>query len=175
MLADQQILDPDSFEMNVLVQPPRHTRPGAVLNPPVVVRVDSSGTVATASAARVDRLFGVLSVTSEDGCTTLSPPRTDLVRGNVADSVQVLEMNGQVAGCGGGSRQEMGFMAFPNVAIRVPGRYRLRVSLMAFNAHGTSSGSRGPIQTVLSEVVIVDNGASSPSPGMLLGPTLGIS
>ena len=151
------------------MQPPRRVRPGARLEPPVVVRLDARAHAAAQAAPRAERLFAVLSVTDEAGSATLAPPRADLVRGNVAGSLQVLEGGageasaggGGSAGSGGGGRREVGFLSFPDVAVREPGRYRLRVSLLAFSAPGApgGGGSRGPVHEVLSDVVEVDERA----------------
>ena len=165
---------PDQYQMELVVQPPSHIRPGDQLHPPVIVRLDAHTASAAQQAHRGERLFAVLSVTNENGTATLSPPRSDLVRGNVAGSLQMLENEGgsrgggessASGGSGRGGRQEIGFLSFPNVAIRESGRYRLRVSLLAFSAQGPASGSRGPVQEVLSDLVEVDERAGSPHPG----------
>ena len=144
--------------MIVVVGPPQQVRPGAILNPPLVIRLDRGD---TSDGNRVDtsRLFGLVSVTSADGSTSLAPPRNDLVAGRLTNSIRTLndsEDSGQ---------EDFGYLTYSDIRIQDPGRYRLRVSLMRFDG-GDAPGTGGAmnIQSTLSDVIRVDNSAQDPVP-----------
>lgn len=145
------------YEMNVLVQPPPQIRPGEVLNPPVVVRLEKIAGCNYSEFAAYDPavLWAFVSVTTEDGQTSLAPPRDDLLSGTPTDSVHTLDY---------AEGHEAGFMSFTDIAIRDSGRYRLRISLVKVNAPGNNS-SNVNLQSTLSRVIHVDVRAGTPSPG----------
>ena len=146
--------------MNVIVEPPPQVRPGATLNPPIIVRLARTD-VEDEAVGDTSQLFAFVSVTSEDGSTSLAPPSSDLVSGNLSDSVHTLESDSEF------DDEEAGFLSFPDIQIQNPGNYRLRVSLMKLDAGG-GSGSRGAInlQSTLSRVIRVDYEADASTPGM---------
>ena len=145
------------YEMKVLVQPLPQVRPGTILNPPIVVSLDK-----TAGREYADqdshRLWGFVSVTTEDGMTSLAPPRNDLLAGNPTDSVHSL--------AAGPDGRETRFMSFTNIAICATGRYRLRISLVRMDLEGAAQGqSMVNVQSTLSRVIHVSDEAGPPSPG----------
>ena len=126
------------YIMRIVIEPPPQARPGEVLTPPLVMSLDTDSVDTNSSPDSPEQepvdptlLWAVVSVISEDDLTPLAPPRTDLLTGTIADSVHPLtppDHEGQI-----------GFVAFPNLVIREPGRYRLRISLIKMNAIRASS------------------------------------
>ena len=146
--------------MDVIVEPPPQVRPGTTLTPPIIIRLAKTD-VEDEVERDTSRLFAFVSVTSEDGSTSLAPPSSDLVSGNLSDSVHTLESDSE------SDDEEVGFLSFPDIKIQNPGNYRLRVSLMRIDAGG-SSEPRGAmsLQSTLSRVIRVDNEAEESPPGM---------
>ena len=151
--------------MNVVVGPPPQVRPGATLNPPIIVRLARTD-VEDEAVRDTSRLFAFVSVTSEDGSTSLAPPRSDLVSGNLSDSVHALENDS-----GESDDEEVGYLSFPDIRIQNPGNYRLRVSLMKIDAGGSSESTGAMnLQSTLSRVIRVDNEAEDTPPGICYVP-----
>ena len=144
--------------MNVIVEPPPQVRPGQVLSPPVVIRLERAET--EENDINPSLLFAFVSITSEDGSTSLAPPRNDLIAGNLSDSVHTLDSDTE------SDDEEVGFLSFPDLRIQDPGSYRLRVSLMRMDVTSTE-GPRGAmnLQSTLSRVIHVDDEAEESSPG----------
>ena len=120
----------DPHNMRIVIQPPHQARPGDVLTPPIVMSLENQSGSHSAEQESIDPtlLWAVVSVVSEDDLTPISPPRSDLLIGTIADSIHPLtppDHEGQI-----------GFVAFSNLIIREPGRYRLRISLIKMNAVG---------------------------------------
>ena len=147
--------------MNVLIEPPEYVRPGDILDPPLVIRLDQTVDQHLAGRPVEDYslLWAVLSVVTEDGRTMLAPPRADLLTGTRVDSVHALTPLQE--------EREIGFMAFPDLAIRDPGRYRIMVSLVRMNPLGTATvGPAGiNVQNTSSRVIVVDPNAERPRLG----------
>ncbi|MCJ1404535.1 hypothetical protein MMC11_007761 [Xylographa trunciseda] len=149
--------------MRIVIEPPYQARPGDVLTPPLVMSLENETGPNLSEQEPVDPtlFWAVVSVVSEDDMTLLAPPRTDLLMGTIADSVHPLtppDHEGQI-----------GFVAFPNLIIREPGRYRLRISLIKMNAIGemsTPSYEGGTaIQSLSSRVINVAPTAEPLTPG----------
>lgn len=138
----------DTFIMNMVVQPPKWTRPGNVLSP-VVVRIhhkiaDSSNGLSTHDTGL---MWAMVSLASEDGTTTLAPPRNDLLGGSLVSSFHhATPSDGD---------QEVGHVSFMDLAIRIPGRYRIKVSLLQM-AFGAKSRDGTNLQDTMSHVIQVD-------------------
>ncbi|MCJ1377596.1 hypothetical protein MMC17_000691 [Xylographa soralifera] len=154
------------YIMKIVIEPPHQARPGEVLTPPLVMSLENESDPNSPEQEPVDPtlLWAVVSVVSEDDMTPLAPPRTDLLIGTIADSVHPLtppDHEGQI-----------GFVAFPDLVIREPGRYRLRISLIKMNAIGgasTPSYEGGTaVQSMSSRVITVAPTAEPLTPG--LGP-----
>ncbi|MCJ1290521.1 hypothetical protein MMC34_002060 [Xylographa carneopallida] len=152
------------YIMRIVIEPPQQARPGEVLTPPLVMSLENQSGPISPEQLPVDPtlLWAVVSVVSEDDMTPVAPPRTDLLRGTIADSVHPLtppDHEGQI-----------GFVAFPNLIIREPGRYRLRVSLIRMNAIGetsTPSYEGGTaVQSMSSRVINVAPTAEVLTPGL---------
>ena len=144
--------------MDVIVQPPRLVAPGTVLDPPLVVRLEGDpGTKVPSPDER--RLFSVATLTNESTIESLESPHWSLMDGNRVGSLQTLARDDESAPTS--NHQELGFFSFPDIAIRKPGLYRLRVDLHAFNV---GSDTQGPTKYVSSDIIAVaEAGAPRPS------------
>ncbi|MCJ1283504.1 hypothetical protein MMC26_002834 [Xylographa opegraphella] len=154
----------NSYTMRIIIEPPLRARPGEVLTPPLVMSLENDSGTNSPAREPVDPalLWAVVSVVSEDDRTPLAPPRTDLLRGTIADSVHPLTPPDHAG--------QIGLVAFPNLIIREPGRYRLRVSLIKMNAVGatrTPSYEGGTaVQSMSSRVIDVAPTAEALVPGL---------
>lgn len=151
------------FNMRIVVEPPNQARPGHVLCPPLVMSLEIRTDRESSGLRPIDPtlLWALVSIVSEDDATCLAPPRSDLLIGTPVDSVHPLTPHGH--------EREIGYVAFPNLAIREPGRYRLRVSLFRMNAIGgpDAASFEGGInlQSLSSRVIDVAPTAVPPSIG----------
>ena len=150
--------------MKIVVEPPNRARPGHVLCPPLVMSLEQgtghgSGTVPPCDPSL---LWAVVSVVSEDDTTPLAPPRPDLLLGTPVDSVHSLMPNSHA--------REVGFVSFPDLAIREPGRYRLRISLICMYPTGATDSTAFEgctnLQSMSSRVITVDPAAEPPTLGL---------
>ena len=118
----------------MLVQPPQRVKSSAELNPPLAVRI--------IPGLNPQQYMAFLSVTDETGKCTLSPPRNDIIAGNLGGSTYDLDPAGVVT--------------FPGVKVLKPGRYRLCVQLLAIEPGGPQGGLSGPVRCALSRVFTVE-------------------
>lgn len=144
------------YEMEVVVEPPAESRPGAALYPLIVVRVRRREGVN--DAPDLSELWASVFVTCENGFEVLAPPRTDLLTGTLVNSVhQVFEEEG-----------ETGYVSFPGLTIRQPGSYRIRICLIRMEASRGSTNasfeSGVNFQTAHSRVVRIHAAASAIEP-----------
>ena len=144
------------------MEPPAQARPGSILDPPMIIRLRKMPTQAgQESAEDPSLLFAFMSLTAEDGSTSLAPPRNDLLTGTLSDSIHSLQQDLYP------DDTELGFASFPEVVINDPGSYRLKISIMKMD---TSAGSRFQgavnLQTSLSRVIRVDHEAQGRALGM---------
>ncbi|MCJ1388253.1 hypothetical protein MMC18_001098 [Xylographa bjoerkii] len=152
------------YIMRIVIEPPHQARPGDVLTPPLVMSLENESGRNSPEQEPVDPtlLWAVVSVVSEDNITSLAPPRTDLLMGTIADSVHPLTPPDH--------ERQIGFVAFPNLVIREPGRYRLRVSLIKMNAIGDMSipsyEGGTAVQSMSSRVIDVAPTAEPLTPGL---------
>lgn len=117
-------VEPDVYEMHIVIQPPVESRPGNILRQPTVVSLRKVG-----ASRREERLstningyWAFVSVVSEDGLVALAPPSTSLISGTIANSVH--------EGRATEAEEDVGHLTFPNLAINQTGRFRLRISLL---------------------------------------------
>lgn len=138
--------------MNVAVQPQPRVRPGDLLNPPIVVLLDSQRVQDTDDPD----VWGLVSVVSADGLQALSPPQPDLLSGTLVDSIHSASVNG-------GSRGQR-FLSFSNVRINRAGSYRIRVCLVRMRSVQCEAVN---MQSIVTRVIRVDANAPVPSVGNL--------
>lgn len=142
-----------SYQMNIAVQPPSESRPGDLLNPPIVVTLEEQRLQDVDDA----NIWGLVSVVSADGLQALSPPQPNLISGTLVDSIHSVS-SGQ--GC-----REHKFLSFPRVAINQTGKYRIRICLVKMRNVQCEAIN---MQSVMTRVIRVDSQASAPSLGKSL-------
>ena len=149
--------------MNILIEPPNQIRPGHLLNPPLILRLDQPPSDQSDRSSTDDPtlLWAVVSILPADAAAPVVHPQPDLLLGTPVDSVHPLtpEMPGR----------ELGFVSFTDLAIREPGRYRLQISLIRMNALGPSNapsfeGGTNMLRT-FTRIIHVDPEAETPSLG----------
>lgn len=143
--------------MNVIVQPPREIRPGSLLNPPIVVRLDGHRAQNANDVVNVNdaNIWALASVVSADGMVALAPPQTNLLSGTLVDSVHTASMDD--------GRRGLGYMTFSNLAINQAGNYRIRVSLVRMPTIEDPEAVN--VHSIVTRVIRVDSRASAPSLG----------
>jgi hypothetical protein len=142
--------------MNFMLDPPTRVRPGAIFNPPVVIRIDRP--TCNKTALDPSLLWAFVSITDEAGKISLAPPRNDLIIGNLSDSVHVLDSDAESE-----DEDEFGYLSFPDIAIRDPGNYRLKISLMELDVQGgRGAKNKGTLE---SDVIRVECAAKPGSLG----------
>lgn len=162
-------VESDLYEMHIIIQPPVESRPGNTLTPPTIVSLRRNGASQTEErlSADINSYWAFVSVVSEDGLVALAPPSTSLLSGTLADSVHEARLTE--------AEGDVGHLAFQNLAINQPGRFRLRISLLQMPGiqDGPPRGGSGQpgvrnIASVLSHVVHVKTNAAAPRLGQLI-------
>ncbi|MCJ1374182.1 hypothetical protein MMC20_005414 [Loxospora ochrophaea] len=144
----------NGLNMDIILQPPSRIRPSEDFAAPVIVRLRSMEGVDRDIVDNPESLWATVELVSEDGRTTLSPPRSDLVTGSTwADSLQSL-------GSDQGDR-ELGYLRFPTLAIRRPGQYRFRICLRR-TVWMENRPDVLDVQSALTRLVRVDPAAPDP-------------
>lgn len=150
----------DLFDMEIVVQPPSRVRPGRLLYPPVVLRVRQLEVLGLSSQPLNNSsvLWVLVSLVSADESTVLAPPDPGLIIGNPVDSIHPLIPALE--------SRDLGFASFPNIAIRDPGEYRIRVSLIRMtlsDASGSAAQESGAnLLNILSRIIRVEDNVRSP-------------
>lgn len=138
------------YQMNIAVQPPSESRPGDLLNPPIVVTLEGQRLQDVDDA----NIWGLVSVVSADGLQAISPPQPNLISGTLVDSIHSV-FSGQ-------GRRERKFLSFPRVAINQAGKYRIRICLVKMRDIQCDAVN---MQSIMTRVIRVDTQASAPSLG----------
>lgn len=155
-------VESDVYEMQIVIQPPAETRPGNILRPPTVVSLRKVGASHREEGLSTDinGYWAFVSVVSEDGLVALAPPSTSLISGTLADSVH----EGRLTE----AEEDVGHLAFPNLAINQIGRFRLHISLLQMpgSPGSLSAGESEPtdvknIASVMSDVIHVKHDAAA--------------
>ncbi|MCJ1253032.1 hypothetical protein MMC24_000839 [Lignoscripta atroalba] len=148
---------PVAYDLIILLQPSSEIRPGALISPPIVLRLDRRVGQSSEDHPPHDPalLWAFVSIVSEDGTRALAPPRDDLLRGTVVGSVQPLNPTDEAQG--------VGFIVFPGISIQQSGQYRIRISLMRMDIDrqvGTPSFQGGiNLQSTVTRIIHVHPGA----------------
>lgn len=162
-------MESDLYEMHIIIQPPVESRPGNTLTPPLIIslRRNEGSRTEERLIADIHSYWAFVSAVSEDGLVALAPPSNSLLSGTLADSVHEARLTE--------AEEDVGHVAFQNLAINQTGRFRLRISLLQMpgSQDGPSRGGWGQasvrnIASVLSHVIRVENSASAPRIGQLM-------
>ncbi|KAL8884413.1 MAG: hypothetical protein Q9192_006854, partial [Flavoplaca navasiana] len=161
-LTEGSNVESDVYEMHILIQPPVESRPGNILRPPTVVSLRKVGASHREEGLSTDIIgyWAFVSVVSEDGLVALAPPSTSLISGTLAKSVH----HGRLTE----AEEDVGHLAFPNLAINQTGRFRLRISLLQMpgSPESLSAGESEPpdvknIASVMSDIIHVEHDAAA--------------
>ncbi|CAL3968694.1 unnamed protein product [Diplocarpon coronariae] len=148
--------------LELAVQPPRQTRPGRPLYPPIAARISSE----TSVYEELSRTWAAVTLISSSGETL-----DDRLGGKVADSAHPLPASAQSnSSSGSGVRRDRAYFYFPDLVIYEPGNYRVRVSLMQMDYSSTEApeGVARIREFVDSRPITVEEGSdtsSQPSSG----------
>ncbi|RVX71246.1 hypothetical protein B0A52_04820 [Exophiala mesophila] len=129
--------------MELAIGPPSRMTAGLPLQHPLVVTFSSANKdkEGNAEALRLHDLTGVwafVSLTTPGMEQNLAPPRTDLLRGQTADSIHPIQQQQE------GDDTPVAYATFAGLIITEPGKYRLRINLIDMNALGESLGDERP-------------------------------
>ena len=167
--TESSSVESDLYEMHIIIQPPIESRPGNTLTPPLIIslRRKEGSRTEERLIADIHSYWAFVSAVSEDGLVALAPPSNSLLSGTLADSVHEARLTE--------AEEDVGHVAFQNLAINQAGRFRLRISLLQMpgSQDGPSRGGWGQasvrnIASVLSHVIHVENSASAPRIGQLI-------
>jgi hypothetical protein len=124
----------ERYKMNIILQPPPEVRTSARIEPFPVISLGPCSPKSSRSTPISDMsgVWALASLTTADGTEVLTPPRPDLLEGQLVDSIH-LAMEAD-------SGPETGYALFPNLRVQQPGRYRIRISLIDMDSNGSSLG-----------------------------------
>ncbi|KAI9799937.1 MAG: hypothetical protein M1825_004308 [Sarcosagium campestre] len=145
--------------MKILTEPPEETTAGSVLRPPFAIELRMSQTVDTHVDPTVDRqlLWGFVALMIDDGDDPAEvASKLELLGGTLVDSPHQTSENDQrlyggdaIDGFPAPLPPEFRgtYLMFPDLRIREPGTYRIRVTLMKISDvnSGTSAVSQGAL------------------------------
>jgi len=126
--------------MEFAIAPPSRIAAGVTLQTPLVVTFTTATSTSTdnekqenGATIAIPNLNGVwtfVSLTTPDMQQSLAPPRTDLLRGKLADSLHPLHPIHQEQE---GDRLIIAYARFSELAITQPGQYRIKVNVIDMN------------------------------------------
>ena len=167
-ITDRGRQSSDAYSLTILVQPPNQARPGRRFYQPIIVRVEqrSGQNPRGTCVSEPSLLWAWISLVAADDETVILGP--SLLQGNPVDSLQGLEASVE-NGVTEWSDRVAGYASFSNIAIREPGRYRIRISLVHMNviANLSETALEGGVnlQNTMSRMIRVDSSASPLAPG----------
>lgn len=136
------------------VQPPAQTKSGATLYPPIVARLSSDTNI----FEELSQIWAVVSLISLSGEVL-----HETLEGKVADSAHPMAESGH--GSAPGGMKDRAYFYFPDLVIRTPGRYRVRVTLMRMS-YSSESSPEGDVrydEYIDTHSILVDEGVSNQS------------
>ncbi|TAQ84849.1 hypothetical protein B7494_g6826 [Chlorociboria aeruginascens] len=146
--------------LRMAVQPSAHARPGVILPTPVVARLSSEHSIYEG----LSMMYAVATLINDSDEVLY-----DQLGGRITDSAH--PMNEREYGSrsnGRGHRQDRAYFYFPDLVIHVPGRYRIRISLMRMD-YSTGEGAVTVEEQVDTRSIVVDQeGTNYSSPSELL-------
>ncbi|KAL8736584.1 MAG: hypothetical protein Q9181_002354 [Wetmoreana brouardii] len=143
--------DMGAYQMHIVVQPPRESRTGISLTPPVVIslRTRHNGVREVSDLEGIGSCWALVSIVSEDGRVTLAPPSTTLLSGTMVDSLHKVPKDE--------SEQAIGQASFHDLSINQRGKFRLRISLMRMTI--VDSGTSGAVNGVSTQAYVRNMGS----------------
>ncbi|KAF9696283.1 hypothetical protein EKO04_005620 [Ascochyta lentis] len=146
-------LDDIQYAMDFIVQPPRTARVGHTIPGSIIVRLRTTNTYPDDAVVDSPNLMAVAALVPGPNSTASSDPNVlnTLLAGHRIDSIHPFaddEADGSIASMDMAGSQGVGYMRFPDLAIRQAGTYRIRITLLRFGA---------AVQIVESSPIIVQN------------------
>lgn len=129
------------FAMKLAIPPPERVAVGATFGVPIVVTFTATEPTRESepdfdAVSRTSGVWAYLSLMSEDRSQSLAPPNSDLLQGQIVDSIHPI-MQAQE-----GDVQTIGYATFANLVVSEPGRYCFRVSIIDMNEYSFSHSTR---------------------------------
>lgn len=162
--------------MELAIGPPSRMAAGLALQHPLVVTFTSANKEKgeDEEALRLHDLTGIwafVSLTTPDMEQHLAPPRTDLLRGQTADSIHPIQPIQQEQE---GDPLALAYATFAGLIITEPGEYRLRINLIDMNALGESLGNTRPSADLCSPLLEDQGGGAGKVLRVLHSPVVDV-
>ncbi|KZM22310.1 hypothetical protein ST47_g6574 [Ascochyta rabiei] len=141
------------YAMDFIVQPPRSARVGHTIPGSIIVRLRTTNTYPDDAVVDSPNLMAVAALVPGPSSTASSDPNVlnTLLAGHRIDSIHPFaddEADGSIASMDMAGSQGVGYMRFPDLAVRQAGTYRIRITLLRFGS---------AVQVVDSSPVVVQN------------------
>ncbi|KAF1361600.1 hypothetical protein EJ07DRAFT_110730 [Lizonia empirigonia] len=141
------------YAMDFIVQPPRTARVGHTIPGTIIVRLRATNTYPDDAVADSPNLMAVAALVPGPNSTVSSDPNVlnTLLAGQRIDSIHAFaddEADGSIASMDMAGPQGVGYMRFPDLAVRQAGTYRIRITLLRFGA---------AVQIVDSSPIVIQN------------------
>ncbi|KAL7770551.1 hypothetical protein CFE70_000488 [Pyrenophora teres f. teres 0-1] len=156
--------------MDIVVQPPRTARVGQTMPGSIVVRLRTINADTDDAVADSTNLVAVAALVPGPNSAVPADPNAlnTLLTGRVFDSIHPFnddEADGSIASMDMADPQGVGYMRFPDLVIRQPGTYRIRITLIrirnsASDPPVTSAGNGLAVHVVDSNPIVVNGGGS---------------
>ncbi|KAF1941371.1 hypothetical protein EJ02DRAFT_204185 [Clathrospora elynae] len=156
------------YAMDIVVQPPRTARVGQTMPGSVVVRLRTTNADPDDAVSDSTNLVAVAALVPGPNSTTSTDPNVlnALLLGRRFDSIHPFaddEADGSIASMEMADPYGVGYMRFPELVIRQPGTYRIRITLLrirnsASDPPVTSAGNGLAVHVVDSNPVVVNGG-----------------
>jgi hypothetical protein len=150
--------------MDIVVQPPRSARVGQTLPGSIVVRLRTTNTDPEDAVADSGNLVAVATLVPGNSSMSADPSALRaLLAGRIFDSIHPFaddEADGSIASMEMADPYGVGYMRFPDLSIRQPGTYRIRITLIrirnsASDPPVSSVGNGASVQVVDSNTITV--------------------
>ncbi|KAE8836243.1 hypothetical protein PTNB73_04205 [Pyrenophora teres f. teres] len=170
--SGQHSLSPEDirYAMDIVVQPPRTARVGQTMPGSIVVRLRTINADTDDAVADSTNLVAVAALVPGPNSAVPADPNAlnTLLTGRVFDSIHPFnddEADGSIASMDMADPQGVGYMRFPDLVIRQPGTYRIRITLIrirnsASDPPVTSAGNGLAVHVVDSNPIVVNGGGS---------------
>ncbi|KAF2631522.1 hypothetical protein BU25DRAFT_190244 [Macroventuria anomochaeta] len=141
------------YAMDFIVQPPRTARVGHTIPGTIIVRLRTTNTDPDYAVADSSNLMAVAALIPGPNSTASSDPNVlhTLLAGQRIDTIHPFaddEADGSIASMDMAGSQGVGYMSFPDLAVRQAGTYRIRITLLRTGA---------AVQAVDSNPIVVQN------------------
>ncbi len=171
--SGQHFLSPEDirYAMDFIVQPPGTARAGQIMAGSMVVRLCTTNADPSEAVASSTNLVGVATLIPDPILSTsidASLLNTALV-GRRLDSIHPFaddEADGSIASMDMANPNGVGYMSFPELSIRRPGTYRIRITLIRIHPssgepRAESAGNGSSMHTAESTPIVVSGSEAS--------------